>query len=919
MSAADPSTTLDRPLDVLVVPHTHWDREWYHPVGRLRQRLVALVDELLDDPVPPPGSFLLDGQGAVLDDYLAVRPERRDALAAAVRDGWLEAGPWYVLADELIPSGEALVRNLLAGRRTLAALGGSPPPVLYSPDAFGHAAALPVLARGFGCGVTIAWRGYGGARWPDGDAAWWRAPDGEATLLFHLPPDGYEYGSSLPADPRRAADRWREMRAVLAPRARLGLVLVQNGADHHARQRRWREALDALREAAAPDRVSHASLPAFADEAGRRARETELPTVQGELRDSYGYAWTLQGTFATRAAQKRRNAHAQRLLERDVEPWLALLALRDGVVGDGADDGRRALLQAAWRTLLLCHPHDTLCGCSTDEVARAADARFDDAIAQGRGLRSDALALLLGHDADAAREQRSAWRPTLVVRNRAARARGGATEVELATFVRDVAVGPGSAGTWRPVKPLGATPHVRAGDDDLPLQILGRALRHDRVEAPRHYPDDDIVEAARAVVWVPRLDGHEVRAFAIAATAAESGAAGPSHPVRVGDGTLDNGLLGVAVDARGRVSLRALGGAVHVESLVGFEDVGDAGDTYTHSPVGAPLRSAWFAGAKTVDRGPLRGTLELRYRLRVPAALRVEPDADTFSRPTKRAGRHVEIPLTVRLSLDADASFVRVHVRGDNVARDHRLRVVFASGVRSESVLADAALGPVVRTPIAVPAGDAVAERPPDTAPLHRWVARTDGQRTSALVSDGLGEYEARPDGAIAVTLVRAVGELSRPDLPERPGHAGWPVATPEAQCPGPFEARFAVALLDGPLDPAAVERLADDVLLPLCGETLRPALVLPPPAGGLTLDGDGLAFSCAKPSDDGEWVVLRCVNATDREVRGVWRLRVPVRDAVAARLDETPGASLAVEGAGDESRLPIVVPPRGVSTVLVR
>ena len=112
-------------LDVLLVPHTHWDREWYHEAGRFRQRLVALVDELLDAPDGHP--FLLDGQAIVVEDYLDVRPGRRDALAAALRAGRLEAGPWYVLADQLIPSGEAHVRNLRAGRRVLAAMGAAPP------------------------------------------------------------------------------------------------------------------------------------------------------------------------------------------------------------------------------------------------------------------------------------------------------------------------------------------------------------------------------------------------------------------------------------------------------------------------------------------------------------------------------------------------------------------------------------------------------------------------------------------------------------------------------------------------------------------------------------------------------------------------------------------------------------------------
>ena len=76
-------------LRILVISHTHWDREWYHAAGRFRQRLVALVDELLDDPPSEGASFLLDGQGIVLDDYLAIRPERAAELGALLReDGW---------------------------------------------------------------------------------------------------------------------------------------------------------------------------------------------------------------------------------------------------------------------------------------------------------------------------------------------------------------------------------------------------------------------------------------------------------------------------------------------------------------------------------------------------------------------------------------------------------------------------------------------------------------------------------------------------------------------------------------------------------------------------------------------------------------------------------------------------------------
>lgn len=902
-------------LDVVVLAHTHWDREWYHPAGRFRQRLVALIDERLASTAEGAPSFLLDGQGVVLDDYLEVRPEMRERLSAALSAGALEAGPWYVLADALLPSAEALVRNLLTGRRTLARLDAAPPAVLYCPDSFGHPAALPTLARGFGYAVAIVWRGFGGARWPAGDAARWRAPSGDEVLLYHLPPEGYEFGSALPTDDAGAAERWSRLRAVLAPRARLGVALVQNGADHHALQSGADLALRALARAARPEPVQAMSLRGFAQLLERRADGARLPTVSGELRDSYGYTWTLQGTFAARAAQKRRNAAVERALLRDCEPWAALA--REDAPDGAAASGRRALLDAAWRTLLLCHPHDTLCGCSIDEVARAAEARLDDAAAQARGLREDALAAVIGHDAVAARVDRGAWVRSLVVRNRAARPRGGVAEVELLTFLQDVPVGAGSARV-RPGSRRGRGAPITIVGNRGPVQILARSVRHDRVESPRHYPDDDLVEAASALVWVAPVAGYGTASYGLEERVPEAGDLPPDvRSVTSGDGTVDNGLLQLTVSAKGEVELMQRATGAVLPALIAFEDVGDAGDLYTHSPVGRPISATWFLGVRTVHRGPLRGTLEARWRMRLPARRHAGDDVQDPHARRGRGARHVEMTIVVRLTLDAGAPFLRVAVSSDNRARDHRLRVLFATGIREPAVCADAAFGPLTRLALDVPSQDRLAEIPPRTAPLHRYATLHGQGRGVTLFSDGLAEYEASDDGAIAVTLVRAVGELSRSDLPERPGHAGWPAAVPQAQSLGPFTARFAV-LPHGALDDATadtIERIADDVLLSLVGVTLRSALAVPAPTRGVELSGAGLAFSAVKPSEDGEWLVLRCVNVTGATLQGSWRWHRAIREARLSRLDETPGAPLRAR----DDVVDFVSPPRAVVTVLVR
>jgi alpha-mannosidase len=890
----------DQPLTVHVVSHTHWDREWYHPVGRFRQRLVALIDALLDDhdDLAP---FLLDGQAIVLEDYLAIRPERREELAARLRLGSLEAGPWYVLADELIPSGESLVRNLLAGRAVLDSLGASAPQLLYSPDAFGHPAMLPAIACGFGMPLIILWRGFGGAGHPRGDAARWCAPDGSCVLIYHLSPDGYELGASLPVKSEDARVRWASLRAVLEPRATLGEVLLPNGADHHARQLSRARAVHVLADAARPDVVRLSSLAELGHAivaAAARAAATEasrdpapLPTVYGELRDSYGYTWALQGTFATRSSLKRRAARAERSLLRNTEPWVALAERLRPME-------RAALMNAAWKTLLACQPHDTLCGCAVDAVARAMSARLEDVEVQSAGLREDALFDLIGYDAVATRAAAGAWSSAVVVCNPAARLRGGIAAVDVQVVRDHVRVGLGSAGA--PEMPIGAP---SAGwmleRGAIPVQTLASTRRHDRLESPQHYPWDDLVESTAALIWVPPIPGYGTRAFTLAEGESNASAAPPKE-VRASGRTIENEFMRIDVDQRGVVALSTADGVHAIDSLISIEATEDAGDLYTPSLRGEPS-FAELSAPRPGLRGPLRATLVIPWR--------VEPHADVrLQRPASAAG-------TVTLTLDAGARHLGVEVNGVNEMRNHRVRLHIATNVRDAEVIADAAFGPIRRAPIVAPTES--AEIPPPTAPLARYVTLTASHRGATIYSDGLGEYEALDDGTVALTLLRAVGELSRNDLPERPGHAGWPAPTPEAQEQGPFTGCFAL-LPHGPRDDATIaiiEHTADDVLHPLAGRTVRSATALRLQTDGVTLEGDGLGLSTIKTSEDGAWMVLRCVNLTEREITGAWRFGAPVREARRSRLDERPEELLRIQ----DNRVPFAALPRTIVTLLVR
>lgn len=218
-----------------LIAHTHWDREWYLPRAAFHARLVPMLDDLIERLQGDSAfrSFLLDGQTVLLEDYLRARPEREGDVKALVKTNRLQVGPWYVLADELIPSGESLLRNLLLGAADAERLGGRLD-VLYSPDAFGHPAFWPTLAREFGIKHGVLWRGLGGEPGQERDLYRWRSPDGRDVLVWHLPPDGYEIGAGLPADPDRLPAAWSRVRAALVDRAAGKHIPVFVGADHHA-------------------------------------------------------------------------------------------------------------------------------------------------------------------------------------------------------------------------------------------------------------------------------------------------------------------------------------------------------------------------------------------------------------------------------------------------------------------------------------------------------------------------------------------------------------------------------------------------------------------------------------------------------------------------------------------------------------
>ena len=677
-----------------VVPHTHWDREWYERFEGYRARLIPMVSKLLDllERDSAFRSFTFDGHSIWAEDYLEKRPADRSRIEALVRAERLFIGPWYVLADNLLVSGESLLRNFQEGLRVSASFGRAMR-VGYVADPFGHPAQTPQLLRGFGYGSYVFSRGVGDEGERVGAEFRWQGPSGDSVLATHLV-DHYSGGLQLVGDvaetPQalraRVRSRLGRMLDVTTAYANGSALLFMVGDDHVDAYARLPEAVAAWDELLPNVDARITSLEEY-----EAAMAQPRGLVVGEMVRGR-YRPILRGVNSARVWIKQENAACERLLLERCEP---LDALSGGVA--------REEVRSLWRTLLQNHPHDSICGCSIDDV----------------------------HDVDMA--------------PRFARVRGDGQALT-ARLERELA-GPGNAPVvWS------AVPWER----DAVVVLDGRPTR--------------VRCAALGTSPARRAEGAEV--------------------LSPEDGVIQNDALRVEV---------ALDGSFWVVDRTSGErsgphgallDEGDRGDEYTYSYAGPTLGSRDLVGTRSTAVAGDRATVKVEFDLRLPAGLREDRLA--------RAPELVSCAVRAEISLDAGARRVDVRLVVDNQARDHRLRVLCETGTRSLTHCAGAAFAWLDRD-TRVGRRPGWIEQPTAERALHDLVAVEGPTGGLAVGVDGLREYAVLHDGrTIAITLLRAVGWLSRGDLPERKGHAGPALTTPSAQCIGEREYRYCVVPLGG-------------------------------------------------------------------------------------------------------------------------
>ncbi|MEJ2238013.1 MAG: glycoside hydrolase family 38 C-terminal domain-containing protein [Gemmatimonadales bacterium] len=819
------------PKQAFVVSHTHWDREWYLTYDRFRVRLVGVVGEVLDalEQDPEFRHFLLDGQAIILEDYLQACPADRERIERLVRANELSIGPWYILPDEFLVSAEATVRNLVVGHRICRQFGGVQK-VGYMPDSFGHIAQMPQILRQAGIDSFIYTRGNGAEIERTGYEYIWQAPDGSEVLainqcggycnaggLGHR--EEWEVHTQRAIDVVHAVHRIRELFAKMAELSQGQVYLINNGCDHFPPQRDFSRIMEALRREFPDTDFRHASLSEYL-EAVRDAGFVESRHT-GEL-DQGRLHHILSGVWSSRTYLKQTNDYAQILLTHAVEPWSAYTHYFFG------RPYQSGLIDRAWKLLLQNHPHDSICGCSTDEVHRQMESRFSSVIGTGEQILCHQLKYLAPTFARIADEDRET---AVCVANTLPEARVDVVERLVVLRQRDVAierlrlfdqdgneVSCEIADVWY-MEPFWGVDYRTElyGPRQLTQFEAYKENFGDRISSKeiRNGSRDCLLAIRFLAENLPGL-GHR-QFFLREKTGVETSVPGtlPAGSVTVSDNTVENEFYRVTLHSNGSFDLEEKATGHVYTGLNKLEDTEDIGDEYDYSPCAysQTVESHRIAGEiRVLKGGRLWGQLEAECVMSLPVA--INPDRQ------RRSPDVVDCRVCTRVGLRQGSRAVEVELDFDNQAKDHRLRAEFPTGIVADTVVSDGHFY-INHRPVDQASGEGWRQAPSGTYPQQSFSLIQDGQRGLAVLNRGLPEIQAKKSESgevtLALTLFRSVGWLSRDDFETRGYYnAGPTLHTPDAQCLGKRHYEYAVVAFSGSYLDADVMGIAQRYKVPL-------------------------------------------------------------------------------------------------------
>lgn len=847
-----------------VISKTHWDREWYLPFQQFRMRLVDAVDELLEifNEREDYKYFNFDGQTVVLEDYLEIRPENKEILKKHIEEGRILIGPWYVLPDQFLVSGEATIRNLLLGERLCEEFGGKME-IGYLPDSFGHISQMPQILKGFDMDTVVLWRGLSGEPEDVRSELWWTGSDGSKVLLVKLPDKyGYCIAPILPVDPDEGYRVLRELTDYLKRAATTSHLLIINGADHLKPQRELGDILENANNRFDDIEFVHDSLSNYVEAVKRHIGD--LKEVRGELRDTNRtvggrYNYILAGVLSTRMYLKQRNTDMQNLMERWVEPFSVIAWL------NGAKH-RDAEIMQAWKYLVQNHAHDSICGCSVDRVHRQMMTRFEWVEDIGEQIVLDNFKYL------------SSCMDT-----------SGFEDGEIPIHV---------------FNPLGwiRTELVEV-EIDLPIDCVFREIQV--VDMDGRSVDCQVIYTEEKRRYYSYTDTYSYPAHVVSVGVrfvAEnvSGVGWKTYRLRVlekstghktslitGSNVMENRYLRVTVNSNGTLDILDKSTGEVYKGLHYFEDGGDIGDEYIYSNPLVDTKVTTCGGSAMISiayDGPDSATFKVEQELHIP-------ESATEDR-RMRSSRVTTCRISSLITLHRESRRVDIKTTVLNTAKDHRLRVVFPTRINTEYSYAEGQFDVVKRSiyPKEHPPIEAWIENVPLTHPQQSFVDLSDGQRGLAILNKGLPDYEVSCDNErkIYLTLLRCVGYISAPYSVTAKDGAAPIIETEESQCLGKYTFEYSIYPHSGNWEEAQVYKQAHGHLVPFRafqGEIHGGRIPLEEQF--MQIVPETLVLTGVKKADRRDSLIVRMFNIGTEDVEGRIRLSEKVNEAYKVNLRE--------------------------------
>lgn len=845
-----------KPHKAFIIPHTHWDREWYQTFQQFRIRLIDLINNLIDilESDKAFSDFTLDGQTIVLEDYLEVHSERREVLKKYITEGRIHVGPWYILPDEFLVSSESIIRNLLLGHK-IASEFGSVMKVGYIPDPFGHISQMPQILKGFGIDNIIFWRGIEYDQ-SQGNEFIWQGPDGTELFAVHLPKIGYCNAVSLPEDVGQTYKLINEAIEDLLSRETSKSLLLLNGVDHLEAQPYIPYLVKELNKRFEDIEIKQGNLREYIDYA-KETVKPKLNKVTGEFRSAKDTP-ILQSVYSSRMYIKQANQRCETLLENWAEPTASLAWL----LGNNYPQN---LLWTSWKWLLKNHPHDSICGCSIDQVHREMMTRFDwsgqiarEVINKNLDYISEKIKIdYLNKDELA-----------LVVFNPLPYSIDENVEVRV-KFPQEINLNRVKVST--------------AQGEEIPYQLKGYGLDYKIIFNPFKSPQPLEVNYADISFTAKDIPACGYKTFIIKAINDLRMHKEYETDIRAGRDYIENKYYKIiAEEANGTVTIVDKLNNKIFKNCNRFVDGGDAGDEYTYSP---PLNDEIIVSRLDniiiQDVGPSEAILKVSGKMILPDGLKSDRKF--------RAKKMIECPVESEIKLFSEIQRIEFITKFDNRVCDHRLQVEFPTAIKTDQVYAEGHFE-VVKRSINLPDSEGWKEKAYKTAHNSGFIDINDGEYGLAILNKGLPEYEIVPDNnTIALTLLRCVGWLSRWDLENKRGNAGPSLPTPEAQCLGENIFSYALIHHQGNWAEARIPQKTKQYKTRVLTKQLKNQTGnLSDKYSFIQLEGEYLEISALKKNEFEDKLVVRIYNPTDRETSGKIKLGFNIHKVYLGKLDET-------------------------------